>query len=156
MDRTVVRILGVALVCVALSLFVRCLRRTRTQIPGIAPSMKTCVWLTPLIGAGVGFLVSMTSVGSGSLILACLVVLYPDKPLRRLVGSDIFHALILVSVSATGHLGIGDINGRLLMELLAGSIPGVWIGSRMGALFPEKVLRPVLATTLLCLGYKLL
>ena len=108
------------------------------------------------IGDWIGFLVSMTSVGSGSLILACLVVLYPDTPLRRIVGSDIFHALILVGVSAIGHLGVGDINGHLLLNLLVGSIPGVWLGSRMGAVFPEKVLRPVLATTLLCLGYKLL
>jgi uncharacterized membrane protein YfcA len=104
----------------------------------------------------VGFLVSLTSVGSGSLIIASLVAIYPSTPLRKIVGSDIVHALFLVGVSALGHLGIGSINVPLLGGLLIGSIPGVWLGSKMSAHFPEKILRPVLATTLLVLGYKLL
>jgi len=90
------------------------------------------------------------------LIIAWLVVIYPTTPLRRIVGSDIVHALFLVGVSAVGHMGIGSINTSLLGGLLLGSIPGVWIGSKMSAFFPEKVLRPVLGTTLLFLGYKLL
>jgi uncharacterized protein len=156
MDRVVVRMLGIALVCVALSLLVRCLRGPREPVASEAAGFKGPVWLTTLIGACIGFLVSMTSVGSGSMIVACLVVVYPRMPLRRIVGSDIAHALFLVGVSFIGHLKIGGIDQRLLAGLLVGSIPGVWIGSRMGAVFPEKVLRPVLATTLLCLGYKLL
>ncbi|HEY6935871.1 MAG TPA: sulfite exporter TauE/SafE family protein, partial [Terriglobales bacterium] len=113
-------------------------------------------WLTTLAGLVVGFLVSITSVGSGSLIIASLVVLYPGTPLRRMVGSDIVHALLLVGVSALGHLGMGTINTRLLGALLVGSIPGVWLGSKMTARVPEKALRPVLGTTLLLLGCKLL
>ena len=109
-----------------------------------------------MLGAVVGFLVSLTSVGSGSLIIACLVVIYPGTPLKRIVGSDIVHALFLVGVSALGHMGIGSINVGLLTGLLIGSVPGVWIGSKMSAHFPEKILRPVLGTTLLFLGYKLL
>jgi len=66
------------------------------------------------------------------------------------------NALMLVGVSAAGHMGIGSIDSRLLAGLLLGSIPGVWIGSRMSAKFPEKVLRPVLGTTLLYLGLRLL
>jgi uncharacterized membrane protein YfcA len=112
--------------------------------------------LTTLTGAVVGFLVSITSVGSGSLIIASLVVLYQGMPLRRIVGSDIVHALILVSVSALGHLGMRSINFVLLKWLLVGSIPGVWLGSRMSGWVPEKALRPMLGTTLLLLGYKLL
>jgi uncharacterized membrane protein YfcA len=156
MDRVTVRMLGIALVGVALSLLVRSIRGPRKQVLGETASLRGPVWLTSLIGAVVGFLVSITSVGSGSLIVACLVVMYPITPLRRIVGSDIFHALVLVGVAALGHLGLGSINVRLLGGLLVGSIPGVWIGSRMSGVFPEKVLRPILATTLLCLGYKLL
>ena len=96
------------------------------------------------------------SVGSGSLIIACLVILYRGIPLRRIVGSDIVHALVLVGVSALGHLGIGTINARLLVALLVGSIPGVWFGSKMSGAVPEQALRPVLGTTLLFLGYRLL
>jgi uncharacterized membrane protein YfcA len=155
MDRLVVRVLGVALIAVAVSLFVRFLRPRREVAPTRAGSTHPA-WVTSLVGAVVGFLVSLTSVGSGSLIIACLVVLYPALPLRRIVGSDITHALLLVGVSALGHLGIGSVNVPLLLGLLLGSIPGVWIGSRLGAVFPERVLAPVLATTLMFLGYKLL
>jgi uncharacterized membrane protein YfcA len=149
--------LGVALVGVALSLFWRALRGTR-PVPACLgqADVGRRAWLTTLVGLIVGFLVSITSVGSGSLIIASLVVLYPAIPLRRMVGSDIVHALLLVGVSALGHLGMGSINFSLLGSLLVGSLPGVWLGSRMTARVPEKALRPLLGTTLLLLGCKLL
>lgn len=155
MDRVVVRMLAVALMCVALSLFVRAVRGSRQKAEEENVSMRGPAWLTSVLGAVVGFLVSLTSVGSGSLIVACLVVIYPMIPMKRIVGSDIMHALILVGVSALGHLGIGSIDAPLLGALLIGSIPGVWIGSKMSAVFPERILQPVLATTLFFLGYKL-
>ena len=157
LDHLVLRMLGVALVGVALSLFWRALRGSRPASAGLSErDGRRRAWLTTLAGLVVGFLVSITSVGSGSLIIASLVVLYPGTPLRRMVGSDIVHALLLVGVSALGHLGLGSINVRLLGGLLVGSIPGVWLGSRMTARVPEKALRPLLGTTLLLLGCKLL
>ena len=156
MDKFVIRCLGVTLMCVAVSLLIRSLRGMRVSPGEARPAFTGPLWLTSLLGAVVGFLVSLTSVGSGSLIIACLVVIYPLTPLKRIVGSDIVHALFLVGVSALGHLGIGSINRPLLLGLLAGSIPGVWIGSKMSVFFPEKVLRPLIGTTLLFLGYKLL
>src|SRR5690242_6204526 len=154
-DRLVLRMLGVALVGVALSMFVRCFwgagasNRPRENL-------HYRPWLTTGIGAIVGFLVSLTSVGSGSLIIAFLVGFVREAALRRIVGSDIFHALVLVGVAGIGHLGMGSINRPLLLALLVGSVPGVVLGSRMTAVVPEKALRPVLGTTLLLLGYKLL
>lgn len=156
MDKFVVRMLGVALMVVASSLFVRSLWKRRIRNTSEHADTKQLAWLTLLIGATVGFLVSLTSVGSGSLIIACLVILYPATPLRRIVGSDIVHALLLLGVSAVGHLGIGSVNVPLLGALLIGSIPGVWLGSKMSATVPEKFLQPILATTLFFLGYKLL
>jgi len=155
MDKVVVRMLGVALICVALTMLIRTLRGSTAAGSELAV-FNGPWWVTTVLGAVVGFLVSLTSVGSGSLIIACLVVIYPATPLKRIVGSDIVHALFLVGVSALGHMGIGSINVGLLVGLLIGSVPGVWIGSKMSAHFPEKVLRPVLGTTLLILGYKLL
>ena len=76
--------------------------------------------------------------------------------MRRIVGSDILHALLLVGISALGHLGMGSIDVPLLAALLVGSIPGVWIGSKITAVVPERILQPLLATTLFFLGYKLL
>lgn len=157
-DRIIVRMLAIALICVALSLFVRTLRGQKLQIEVSNEGLiqRTPPWLTSVLGAVVGFLVSLTSVGSGSVIVACLVVLYPASPMKRIVGSDILHALILVGISALGHLGMGSIDVPLLGALLVGSIPGIWIGSKMSAVFPERILQPILATTLLFLGYKLL
>jgi uncharacterized membrane protein YfcA len=158
MDRVIVRMLAIALMCVALSLIVRTMRGRGSRIETATEGLinKAPAWLTSMVGAMVGFLVSLTSVGSGSLIVACLVVLYPRSSMRRIVGSDILHALILVGISALGHIGIGSINVSLLGALLVGSIPGVWIGSKMSAVIPERILQPILATTLFFLGYKLL
>jgi len=131
-------------------------RNPRIVEPSESLVRKAPAWLTSVLGAVVGFLVSLTSVGSGSLIVVCLVVLYPALPLKRIVGSDILHALFLVGISALGHLGIGSINVPLLAALLVGSIPGVWIGSKASAIVPERVLQPILAMTLFFLGCKLL
>jgi uncharacterized protein len=155
-DRLITWILGVALIAVALSLFLRSILGARLPLPGQEGLSRGPVWLTTIVGAVVGFLVSITSVGSGSLIVASLVFIYPTTALKRLVGSDIFHALFLVGVAAIGHLGLGSINTKLLLGLLIGSVPGVWIGSRLTVVLPEKVLRPVLGTTLLYLGLRLL
>ena len=155
-DRLVVLVLGAALVVVALVLYARMVLGNRLHVPTQEQVARGPWWLTSVVGLVVGFLVSITSVGSGTLIVASLVFIYPATPLKKLVGSDIFHALFLVGISAIGHAGLGTINYKLLAGLLVGSVPGVWIGSKLSARFPEKVLRPILATTLLYLGMKLL
>ncbi|HUI42870.1 MAG TPA: sulfite exporter TauE/SafE family protein [Terriglobia bacterium] len=155
-DKLVVLILGGALICVALGLFFRTVFGAQLPRAGQEGLSRGPVWLTTGVGLVVGFLVSITSVGAGSLIVASLVFIYPTTPLKRLVGSDIFHGLFLLGISAVGHIGIGSVDPKLLVPLLVGSLPGVWAGSRLAAVFPEKVLRPVLATTLLYLGLRLL
>jgi uncharacterized protein len=158
-DKLVVRMLGVTLMCVALSLLLKTFWRKPAEIDRTEEReivKRGPVWATTLLGFVVGFLVSLTSVGSGSLIVATLVVIHPYTPLKRIVGSDIAHAVLLVGVSAIGHLEMGSLNLPLLEGLLLGSLPGVWIGSKMSTVFPERILRPILASTLLFLGYKLL
>jgi len=152
----VVVVLGAALICVALGLYARTVLGTRMPLSIQERILRGSSWLTSVVGLVVGFLVSITSVGSGTLIIASLMFIYPATPLKKLVGSDIFHALFLVGVSAIGHAGLGTIDYKLLFGLLIGSVPGVWIGSKVSASFPEKVLRPILASTLLYLGLKLL
>jgi len=155
-DKLVVLVLGAVLVCVSLVLFARTVVGTRQDLPTQGQVARRPWWLTSVVGLVVGFLVSITSVGSGTLIIASLVFLYPATPLKKLVGSDIFHALFLVGVSAIGHAALGTINYKLLAGLLVGSVPGVWAGSKLSARFPERILRPILATTLMYLGLKLL
>jgi uncharacterized membrane protein YfcA len=100
-------------------------------------------------------LVSLTSVGSGSLIVTTLLLLFPGERLHRLVGSDVFHGVLIVGGAALGHWHLGDVNLPLVSGLLLGSIPGVWLGSFITSRLPEGTLRPAVAVLLLVTGVKL-
>lgn len=155
-DELVVHVLGLTLVIVAASLTFKVLHHRPTREAGSPDTEQGPAWLPSIVGFVVGFLVSLSSVGSGSLIVASLVFTHPSMPFKKIVGSDIVHAVLLVGVCALGHLEIGTANLPLLGGLLIGSLPGVWAGSKMSTIFPEKVLRPILACTLFVLGFKLL
>ncbi len=108
--------------------------------------------LTILTGVALGVLVTISSVGAGALGVTALILLYPKLPTARIVGSDIAHAVPLTLVGGMGHLWMGTVNGPLLASLLVGSIPGIIIGSQFSARVPDRVLRPILAVTLLLVG----
>ncbi len=103
---------------------------------------------TVLFGATLGFLVTLTSVGAGAIGVAVLAALFPHLPAKRVVGSDIAHAVPLTLVGGIGYIGLGHVDFMLLLALLAGSIPGVLLGTRLAGVAPEWLLRPVLALTL--------
>lgn len=110
----------------------------------------------PAIGFVVGVVVSLTSIGSGSLTLPLLFAVIPALGLRRLIGSDIAFAAILVPVSAIGHWKLGTVNFPLALSLLLGSVPGVLIGSKLCGRIPSGLLRPVLAGALVFVGTRLI
>ncbi len=112
--------------------------------------------LTALIGAAVGFLVGLTSVGSGTLIIVSLAFLFPRLGPKELVGTDIFQAFMLLASGVIGYLAAGTINWTIVMLLLFGSLPGVIIGSRLSKYIPDRVMRPLLASVLALSGLKLL
>jgi uncharacterized membrane protein YfcA len=114
------------------------------------------LWLLPVLGATVGFLVGLTSVGSGTLIIAGLLFLYPRWQSKELVGTDVFHASLLVSAASAAQFAVGNVNIGMALSLLLGSIPGVLLGTRLAVDFPEKLLRFSLAGVLLVSGAKLL
>ena len=111
---------------------------------------------TVLLGAVLGVLVSLSSVGAGALGMTVLLVLYPKLPVNRLVGSDIAHAVPLTLIAGLGHWAMGSVDFSLLLSLLVGSIPGVIVGSLLSSRVSERILRPVLAGTLAIVGGKLL
>lgn len=113
-------------------------------------------WRVPFLGFVVGLLVSLSSVGSGSLIVTTLLLMFPGERLNRLVGSDVFHGVLIVGVSALGHWRLGDVNLPLVSGLLLGSVPGVWLGSVIASRIPEGTLRPAVATLLFVTGLKLI
>ena len=97
----------------------------------------------------------MTSVGSGSLIIVALMLIYPTLVGSELVGTDLVQAVPLVAAAALGHILYGDFSLGLTASLLIGSIPGVYIGARLSAKAPDGVVRPLLAFVLLASGLKL-
>jgi len=111
--------------------------------------------LTIMIGAILGFLVGLTSVGSGSMFALAMIYLYRLGP-SELVGTDIAHGFLLVTAAGLMHAGIGNVDYLLMLNLLMGSIPGVIIGSTLSSKFPAKPLRTIMALMILISGFKLI
>jgi uncharacterized membrane protein YfcA len=104
--------------------------------------------LTILVGAALGVMVTISSVGAGALGVTMLLLLYPELPLARIVGSDIAHAVPLTLVAGVGHWALGSIDWPLLGSLLAGSLPGIALGSFLSIRIPDLALRLMLAAVL--------
>ncbi|MDP2727894.1 MAG: sulfite exporter TauE/SafE family protein, partial [Dehalococcoidia bacterium] len=149
-DFIIGRVLGVALVLVALSMIARLflsgrramVRAVLDSLPVAGHGHRTSLKLVLTIAWGivVGFLVGLTSVGSGSLIVPFLALVYPISA-SRVVGTDVFQASMLVSVAALAHLYSGSVDLPLAGNLLLGSIPGVLLGSRLASRAPDRILR---------------
>ncbi|HEY4276579.1 MAG TPA: sulfite exporter TauE/SafE family protein [Conexibacter sp.] len=107
------------------------------------------------LGVSVGFVLGLTSAGSGALIAVGLILIYRLTPIR-VVGTDVFHAALLLWVASIAHLINGDVDLGLAGNILIGSIPGVWIGSNLAFKLPENALRPLLGIVLLAAGMALL
>lgn len=110
---------------------------------------------TALIGVFGGLVVGMTSVGSGSLIIVLLMLVYPRLRARDLVGSDLIQAIPLVGAATLGHLVAGNVQFDLAGWLLIGAVPGIYVGAKYSTEIPNAVLRWVLAVLLLASGLKL-
>jgi uncharacterized membrane protein YfcA len=108
-----------------------------------------------LLGASVGFVLGVTSAGSGSLIAVGLIMVFKLMP-RRVVGTDVFHAAILLWAAAIAHIVAGNVDFALAGTILIGSIPGVWIGAGLAVRLPVGVMRAALACVLLAAGLALL
>jgi len=106
------------------------------------------------LGATCGFIVGLTSVGSGTLFGLVMVLVFP-LTLPKIVGTDIFHAAALLWVAGFGHLVAGNVDLRTMAWLLTGSIPGVLISSQFTRVVPDRVLRLGLASVLVLSGIKL-
>ena len=111
--------------------------------------------LTVLTGVALGGLVTISSVGAGAIGMTALLLLYPRRPMAQLVGSDIAHAVPLTLLGGLGHLWLGSVNWAMLVSLLAGSFPGIVLGSYLALRVPDSVLRPTLAIMLMLVGLRL-
>jgi uncharacterized protein len=108
-----------------------------------------------LIGLVVGFLVSLTSIGAGSIAMTLLYLILPKLRFQQLVGSGVAFAAVIVPIAAAGHWALGSINFPMTLSLLVGSIPGVIIGSRLCGILPDKVVRPATALVMALTGSRM-
>ena len=149
------RVLGVALLLGASGLIAKNFMRFREvpDVPFILTRRDRIAAV--LIGLGGGFMVGLTSVGSGVFFGLSLLVLFPLRS-SKVVGTDIFHAAALLWVAGAGHLVAGNVDLGSVAWLLVGSLPGVLIGSNLSVKLPDRVLQLTLAVTLGASGVKLI
>lgn len=158
--------LGIAILFTAAMLmmraYMRLIERARSRsgrgrpLPQNRPEVRVKVIPTVILGAIGGLIVGMTSVGSGSLIIIGLMLLYPGLKASQLVGTDLMQAVPLVASAALGHAFFGDLDLSVSIPLIIGSVPGAYIGARLSAALPGGIVRRALAFVLLASGLKLL
>ena len=157
-------LLGWALIVAAVSMVARALLSARAMArssdvpttPAAAGQLPVKRVATVLIGLAGGFIVGMTSVGSGSLMIVMLLLLYPRLSSRELVGTDLVQAIPLVGAATLSHALFGQVDLGLTSSLLIGSIPGVYLGARVSSRAPDAIIRPALVVILMASSLKLL
>ncbi|WP_251554099.1 sulfite exporter TauE/SafE family protein [Neobacillus muris] len=148
--------LGYVLILVAIATLIKTFMKKRmewNQLQLKPIEDKRALSIT--IGVVLGFIVGLTSIGSGSMFALAMLYLYRMSP-SELVGTDIAHAFLLVTAAGLLHAGIGNVDYLLAINLLLGSIPGVILGSTLSSKFPAKPLRTILAIMILVSGIKLI
>lgn len=122
---------------------------TREDIAEWVSSKKV---LVIIMGVVLGVFVTLSSVGAGAFGVMALVLMFPNLPMIRIIGSDVVHAVLLTLVAGLGHMSAGNVDFTLLGWLLVGSIPAIIIGTLLSSKMPEQLIRRILGVTLLLLG----
>lgn len=143
---------GLLLVCIPTMLLFQ--SRIEEHLVKRQPTLKSFAGMS-VIGLVGGFLVGMTSVGSGSIIMMLLLMFYAFLP-KVMVGTDIVHAVILTGVTSFLHWKLGNVDFQLVTSLLIGSIPGGILGSHLSTRVPVLWLRRILCAVLLMTGARML
>ncbi len=152
--------LGLALLLTASAMLFKVIRGKQTPVTLAAENVEQATqprhWALPILfGAVIGTLVTLTSVGAGAIGVTVLMILYPQLPLSRIVAADIAYAVPLTLTAGLGHASLGSVDWRLLGLWLDGSLPGIWVGSRLMHKTPERVIRSILSVLLAWAGSKL-
>lgn len=148
--------LGIALLLTAIVVAYRkAWHRVGLRLEGlIPPSHKPA--LTVLCGLILGILVSLSSIGAGAIGATLIMLLYPRMEAHRVVGTDIAHAVPLTLVAGIGYATLGHVDWQLLLSLLLGSIPGIWLGAQLTRTMPERLVRALLCVSLVAAGLKVI
>lgn len=148
--------IGISVFLTALSLLFRkrlldwVERHPGAQLHGQAQRLATV-----MVGAVIGVLVTISSIGAGAIGATLILLLYPHLKAPEVAGTDIAYAVPLTALAGLGHWWLGNVHFDLLTGLLLGSIPAIWLGARLSKALPERYVRGTLATTLTLVGIKL-
>ncbi|MDX6360861.1 MAG: uncharacterized protein QOH37_3915, partial [Nocardioidaceae bacterium] len=159
LDKTLKECIGFALLLAAATYAIRLyiqLRHVRRGKPNDNPNPRIRPVPTILVGAAGGLLVGVTSVGSGSVIMVALLMLYPGLSAVRLVGTDLVQAVPLVLSAAISNIAINGLDWQLTLPLIIGSVPGSLLGSRIAPMVPQSVIRRGIVIVLTVSGIALL
>ena len=158
LENRVKEILGAVLLVAAAAMLVKVVVQARRGPTSGAMMDQRLVRPLPtlLIGAAGGFIVGMTSVGSGSLIIVMLMLIYPTLSSREMVGTDLVQAIPLVGAAALGHILFGNLQMDLTTSVLVGAIPGVYVGAHISSRANDRFIRPLLVAVLTISSLKLL
>jgi uncharacterized protein len=146
-DSTLLSVVAAALFVVAISVLARALFVAAREKHSASLSRRAKAAATA-IGLLLGVVLGMTSVGSGALVGLALIMVFRLTP-HRVVGTDVFHAALMLWAAGLAHLFVGNVDLSLMANILAGSLPGVWVGTALLPRVPAAVLRPALGCVLL-------
>jgi uncharacterized membrane protein YfcA len=148
--------LGIALLLTAVTVAFRDVwSQVGLRLERWIPQERKAVF-TVACGVLLGVLVSLSSIGAGAVGATLILLLYPRIPAHRIVGTDIAHAVPLTLVAGIGHATLGHLNWELLVALLMGSLPGIWIGANLTRRMPERLVRGLLCISLVTAGVKVI
>lgn len=148
--------IGVSVILTVISLLFRhrvlgwLARNPRYRLQGTTLAVATVI-----VGVVLGVLVTVSSIGAGAVGATLILILYPELKSAEVAGTDIAYAVPLTAVAGLGHMYLGTIDWNLLLSLLVGSIPGIWLGARLSKNLPERLVRGALAATLTITAIKL-
>ena len=147
--------LGIALIVTSVAIFFQPLIINKSlKRPSLSEKKRKSI--TIILGIILGFIVTLTSVGAGAIGVTMLLILYPKLPIKKIIGTDIAHAVPLTLISGIGPASIGTVDLELLIVLLIGSIPGVWLGAKLNAKANDEWIRLLLVIILFGIALKLL
>ena len=157
LNRVVRLSLGIALIGTAAALLIRpWLIRSQSAAPQQSTvDVTKKLWPTVALGLVIGAVVTLSSVGAGAIGVTALLLLHPALPIARVVGTDIAYAVPLTAAAGLAHASVGHLDGNLLIGLLAGSVPGIFLGARLSRRVPEIATRSLLVAALSFAGAKL-
>ncbi|MDN5874956.1 MAG: sulfite exporter TauE/SafE family protein [Sinobacteraceae bacterium] len=147
-------VLAIAIVLTAVFTLVQepVLKRLHTHTDNHEPNVRLQRGFTVAGGALIGGLVGVSSVGAGVIGMALLMLLYPKHKTVTLIGSDLVHAVLVSGIAGAGHAAVHDVNYSMLVALVLGSIPGIWLGTRVALRFRDRALKRSVAAILLLVG----